>query len=163
MDFQKISHKEWEACVKSMPIFGIDLIIVLEEERVLMGKRLNKPAKGKFFVPGGRVYKDESRAEAFSRIINMETGLDYDLKRTESLGLYEHFYKIKMNEIDIYPTHYIIEARLINLTEADKKLNIKNDDQHSSLRWINIFNDISTEIHTYSLDYIKKLKENYKN
>jgi colanic acid biosynthesis protein WcaH len=40
-----------------------------------MGWRENEPAKRTWFVPGGRIRKDEKIADAFERIIRTETGL----------------------------------------------------------------------------------------
>ena len=55
---KKISERIWRNCVDSIPIFGIDMIIFSRKCGVLMGRRINNPAKGKFFVPGGRVSKN---------------------------------------------------------------------------------------------------------
>ena len=47
-----------------MPIFGIDMVVFSRTFGVLMGSRINNPAKGKLFVPGGRVYKNEKIVDA---------------------------------------------------------------------------------------------------
>ena len=64
---KKLSEKIWRTCIDSIPIFGIDMIIFSREFGVLMGRRINNPAKGKLFVPGGRVYKNERIIDAFNR------------------------------------------------------------------------------------------------
>ncbi len=47
-----------------MLIFGIYMVVFSRTFGVLMGIRINNPAKGKLFVPGGRVYKNEKIVDA---------------------------------------------------------------------------------------------------
>tara|TARA_B100000579_G_scaffold425611_1_gene431578 strand:+ start:1081 stop:1275 length:195 start_codon:yes stop_codon:yes gene_type:complete len=54
----------WSICVDSMLIFGIYMVVFSRTFGVLMGIRINNPAKGKLFVPGGRVYKNEKIVDA---------------------------------------------------------------------------------------------------
>jgi len=51
-----ISEKEWRIIVQNIPVVSVDLI-VLHKGGVVLGKRCNEPAKGEWFVPGGRVRK----------------------------------------------------------------------------------------------------------
>ena len=81
---------------------------------VLMGRRVNNPAKDKLFVPGGRIYKNEKIIDAFYRILTNETGLSYNFHETKSLGLYEHFYDVTNWSTNECSTHYIIEARFFS-------------------------------------------------
>jgi ADP-ribose pyrophosphatase YjhB (NUDIX family) len=46
-----------------------------EEDRVLLLKRKNEPAKGKWWFPGGRVYRGETRKEAAQRKLREECSL----------------------------------------------------------------------------------------
>ena len=68
----QISDENWKSIVKNNPIFSIDIIFLKRNHSILMGKRLNEPAKGKLFVPGGRVFKNETREQAFERISKSE-------------------------------------------------------------------------------------------
>ena len=61
--------------VRLTPLISIDLIVVDDHARVLLGRRVNRPALGAWFVPGGRIHKDESLGGAFSRIVREELGL----------------------------------------------------------------------------------------
>lgn len=63
------------------PLVAIDLI-VRSEEKVLLGRRTNEPAKGFFFVPGGRIFKGETARTAFQRITLAELGFE----RVEARG-----------------------------------------------------------------------------
>ena len=156
---KKLSEEIWRNCVDSIPIFGIDMIIFSQKYGVLMGSRINNPAKGKLFVPGGRVYKNERIIDAFNRILVSETGLTFPFNKTTSIGLYEHFYNVTYLSTSECSTHYIIEARLIEIDPENIKLKINLNAQHSSLEWIPIEEMQSDSIHSYSKIYLNKIKE----
>ena len=42
------------------PLVSIDLVVVDPDQRVLCGWRVNQPARGFWFVPGGRILKGEA-------------------------------------------------------------------------------------------------------
>ena len=151
-----LSEKNWRLCVESMPIFGIDLIILSKLNGILMGKRINEPAKDKLFVPGGRVYKNETREEAFTRIVKNETGLNLVLSASIHFGIFEHFYDTNFISEKNQTTHYIIEARLIELTSDIKLINLK--EQHYDSKWINIEDCSNDNVHYYSQQYLYKVR-----
>ena len=53
----------------------VGAIVHDDEHRLLMVRRLNPPAAGKWSLPGGRVEGDETDAEAVRREVFEETGL----------------------------------------------------------------------------------------
>ena len=156
---EKLPEEIWRKCVDSIPIFGIDMIIFSQKFGVLMGRRINNPAKGKLFVPGGRVYKNERIIDAFNRILLSETGLTFPFNKTTSMGLYEHFYNVTFWSTSECSTHYIIEARLIEVESDNIKLKINLNEQHSSFEWISLENIHSNAIHSYSKMYLNKIKD----
>ena len=158
MQIVKLPENIWRTCVDSMPIFGIDIIIFSKEYGVLMGMRINNPAKGKLFVPGGRVYKNESMLDAFNRILVNETGLNFSFQETTSIGLYEHFYDVTNWSTNQSGTHYIIDARLIEICKGEDNLKLNLKEQHSNFEWIPIDGQSSKDIHHYSRTYLNKIK-----
>lgn len=50
----------FETVVASAPLISIDLLVENEQGQYLLGLRKNRPAQGYWFVPGGRVQKNES-------------------------------------------------------------------------------------------------------
>ena len=54
-----LRHEDFATVVRSTPLISIDLIVENAHGEFLLGKRLNRPAQGYWFVPGGRVQKDE--------------------------------------------------------------------------------------------------------
>ena len=100
-----LDHDTFKNVVKHAPLFAMDLVIINPEKKVLLGKRTNSPAKGYWFVPGGRVYKNEPLDQAFQRISQDELGICLQRKNSRLLGLYEHFYDDSVFGNDI-STHY---------------------------------------------------------
>lgn len=120
--------------VKHTPLIAIDLIIKDSEGRVLLGKRVNAPAKDYWFVPGGRIYKDEPIAEAFSRISLNETGDTLSIDKAKFLGVYEHFYENSFYD-DNTSTHYIVLGYEIN---HDFSIGILPEVQHNTYKMVPI-------------------------
>ena len=60
--------------IEFVPLVSIDLILKDRQGQVLLGKRANRPARGYWFVPGGRIRKNEKIADAISRISRSELG-----------------------------------------------------------------------------------------
>ncbi len=159
MNQKKLSENIWKQCVNSMPIFGIDLLIFCLNRGLLMGRRSNNPAKDKFFVPGGRVYKNEKMSDAFNRILTSETNLNFSYEESISIGLYEHFYDVSNWSSKECSTHYIIEARFIEIqpTHLDFKINLS--EQHSNFKWVSLDDSNLEDIHLYSKLYLNKIKK----
>lgn len=128
-----LSKKDFTLIVKNTPLVSIDLIIENAEGKVLLGYRSNQPAKGYWFVPGGRIRKDELFAAAFSRIFQAETGQTTEIEKAEFLGVYEHLYPGDnfAGEADV-STHYIVIAYRIVPGGSLKNL---PEEQHSAYRW----------------------------
>jgi colanic acid biosynthesis protein WcaH len=93
--------------VKYAPLISIDLVVKNRRGEVLLGRRTNEPAQGYWFVPGGRIYKNENIADAFRRIVSSETGHDFSVEEAVFLGVYEHFYSNSFVSPDI-STHYVV-------------------------------------------------------
>jgi colanic acid biosynthesis protein WcaH len=61
--------------VTSVPLVSVDLV-VRHDGGAVLGRRQNEPAKGEWFVPGGRVHKDERLTDAVHRVARTELGSD---------------------------------------------------------------------------------------
>ena len=130
----KLNEVEFLKVIELAPLFSIDLVVLNEYSEILVGKRANPPAKGWWFVPGGRVYKGESLSEAFSRISLMELGLNLKMGDCQLLGIFEHFYEDSALSVDV-STHYINTPYLVQL----KKSTISAPNvQHESYRWVSL-------------------------
>jgi colanic acid biosynthesis protein WcaH len=130
-----LSHEDFKNIVRNSPLISIDLVIEDPSGRVLLGWRNNLPAKGFWFVPGGRILKDEHFAEAFRRIVKTETGLSKELDDATFLGIYEHIYIENFSADPAFGTHYIVIAYRIRLNEP--LVNLPKE-QHADYWWATI-------------------------
>jgi len=120
--------------VQNSLLVAFDLIVRDPRGRVLVGLRSNRPARGYWFVPGGRVRKEETLPEAFRRLTEEELGLPLDLKQDARFyGLYEHLYEDNFAGMPGVGTHYIVLAYEIRLDEIPDAL---PREQHSGYRWL---------------------------
>ena len=53
---------EYSKIIKQTPLVSID-VCILKGRNILLGKRINPPAKDFFFVPGGRIFKSEFKTK----------------------------------------------------------------------------------------------------
>lgn len=136
--------------VANTPLISIDFIVKNNKGQVLLGQRLNRPAYNFWFVPGGRVFKDETFSEAFDRISQHEFGRVFTIDAAEFYGVYEHFYKDNFFNED-FTTHYIVHGYMITVAKDDLVLPYE---QHSSFRWFSIDELLSNSaVHQYTKNY----------
>lgn len=123
-----IPKKEYKRILEIMPIITVDGII-MHNGKFLLLKRANKPLQGRYWTPGGRVYKGERLSEAFKRKMKEETGLN--VRIISFVGFYEDFYKD--NNLDIDMVHTL---SAVFLAEVDS-YKIKMDSQSTDYKWVN--------------------------
>ena len=144
----------FKTIIASTPLISIDLIIRNKNGDVLLGKRINRPAQGFWFVPGGRVLKDESFDLAFKRLIKVELGLSEVVSTFK--GVYQHFYEDNFSE-DKFTTHYVVLAYEINFNGELSSLPVE---QHSGYEWFSEIDLLMDEkVHTHSKWYFQKNKQ----
>ncbi len=139
----------FKCIIKNTPLVAIDLIIRNQEGKILLGLRKNRPAKGYYFVPGGRIFKNETLDEAFRNISKNEIGVELERKQAKFLGVYEHIYEDNFfgNE---FGTHYIVLAHIIDI---DFELELP-EEQHSDYIWLSPEEILKDErVHQYTKNY----------
>lgn len=127
-----LSQEDFATVVRSTPLISIDLIVENARGEFLLGKRTNRPAQGYWFVPGGRVQKDEPLAQAFERLTQAELGVRLPMAAGEFYGVWQHFYDDNFSGSD-FSTHYIVLGFRLKLNQADLAL---PDAQHEAYRWL---------------------------
>ncbi|MXR50433.1 NUDIX domain-containing protein [Halovenus sp. WSH3] len=139
-----IPDEEWATIVRNVPIVSVDLLI-RSEEGIVLGKRTNEPAKGEWFIPGGRVHKGETRTEAVDRIAADELGVEVEI--VESLGAFEHIYETA--EIGGVGTkHYLANGYVVDpLTDQ-----FQADGQHADFQ---VFTAAPQSLHQNVRAYIQ--------
>lgn len=138
-----IPNEEWETIVDNVPIVSVDLVVECPEG-IVLGKRSNKPAKGKWFVPGGRVQKGESLEDAVHRVSMEELGVDVEI--CEKLGAFDHFYET--SEVG-GEKHYVAHGFRVWTEDSV----FEPDSQHGHLA---AFQELPQDLHEYVVDYLEE-------
>jgi colanic acid biosynthesis protein WcaH len=118
--------------IEHAPLIAIDLLVEDREHRVLLGWRKNPPAQSFWFVPGGRIRKNETLDQAFARITRTELGQSFDMEQSVFTGVYQHFYPDNFRGEARSGTHYIALAH--RLWSGDGALPLPQS-QHAQYRW----------------------------
>ena len=146
-----LDKETFSTVIESTPLVSIDLVVKNKQGQALLGERLNKPAKGNWFVPGGRILKDESMANAFKRLTLEELGQTFTIEQAKLLGPFDHFYNDNVFG-DEFTTHYVAIAYVITLDTELEQLPL--DVQHGSYKWFDI--DLlmaDSKVHKHTKNY----------
>ena len=146
----RLGSEEFKNVVKNAPLVSIDFIME-NGGKVLLGRRVNPPAKDYWFTIGGRIYKNETIKDAIKRILKEELGYTKETN-PEFVGVFEHFYDTGYKGT---PTHYVnlaYKLKDIELGELPRA-------QHSRYRWFGVEELLNaTDVHEYVKDYFKGSK-----
>ena len=138
-----INHKlipqdQYNLIIDNIPIACVDITIVVKGF-VLLVKRLDHPAKGDWWVPGGRVLKGEMMKETAKRKALEETGIDCyvgPIIYTAETIFSDGPCNIPIHSINscffMYPVSTVFEVKL--------------DDHSDGFKWVN---NIPDEVHPY--------------
>ena len=150
---QWLKAEEFADVVRLTPLVSMDLLVRAPDGRVLVGRRVNEPAKNCFFLVGGRITKNESRAAAFRRLTREELGVELPIEQAQFLGVYDHFYPTNRFEREGFGTHYVVlgyELKLFAETSALPK------DQHGEYVWMTEAELLSSpEVHENTKAYFR--------
>lgn len=143
---KNIPEKDYKKVMKIMPIPCVD-IVIHSGKKFLMCKRANHPAKGHWWLPGGRIYKGETNERAAIRKAIEETGMKVKIEKligaNETIFNKGPFGTGKVHTINI---QYLAKP-------ISGKFDVKLDDQSDEYR---IFDKIEKSWHPYLKDVIKK-------
>jgi colanic acid biosynthesis protein WcaH len=128
-----LARSDFRQAVEMLPLVSIDLLLRDAAGHYLTGLRANPPAQGAWFVPGGRIRKNEPLRDALRRIVHEELGLSVPEQAWKPRGVYEHFYGTNFAGEAGRSTHYVVLAY-----EAELSLDTANLPlvQHNGYRWL---------------------------
>jgi colanic acid biosynthesis protein WcaH len=139
--------------VKNALLVSIDFIICNPDNAVLLGLRTNQPAKNYWFVPGGRVRKNERIEQAFEWLSKEELGRKLSAHAAQFFGVFEHFYQENVYQESGFGTHYVVLAFSIKLLESLRLTPIR---QHCKFRWWNPEELLAYHyVHPYTKAYLQ--------
>jgi len=147
----KLDEQRFLDVIDAAPLVAVDLVIRNEQGKVLLGKRMNKPAQDFWFVPGGRIRKNERIADAVRRVSNSELGAG--VEEGEFLGAFDHIYQDNFLGREGINTHYVAIAYACTLNDRAR---FTVDSQHSELRWWDVRELLnSNEVHENTKAYFR--------
>lgn len=147
-----LDESTFTTVLDSTPLVSIDLIIENAGGEILLGERKNRPAKGFWFVPGGRILKNESLAAAFARLTLDELGETFLIEQASLQGPFDHFYDDSVFG-DTPSTHYVAISYWLKIIKLDNL----PDTQHSSYRWFSKSDLLtSPKVHLHTKAYFSK-------
>jgi colanic acid biosynthesis protein WcaH len=126
-----LAAEVFSAVVANAPLIAIDLIVENAHGAVLLGMRTNPPARDCWFVPGGRIRKNETLDHAFARITHDELGQSMPISSARFVGVFEHFYDTDFNDTAGATTHYVVLAYRLQSMQSPLPHN-----QHSQYIWL---------------------------
>lgn len=125
-----LTNEVFKIVIQNTPLVAIDFIAENQDNRILLGKRTNPPAKGFWFTPGGRILKNELLQDAFERLLYNELHLTPNECEQQFLGVYEHLYHDSIFGDEI-STHYVVLAYRLKVPASFTP----PKDQHSEYNW----------------------------
>lgn len=118
--------------LSQLPLFCVDAVVV-HQGKVLLVYRTNKPAKDLWWVPGGRVLKNETLEQAVLRKMKEELGVPVIIKKR--LGTYETMFPDAPFPEVSCGVHSVNVAFLITLVNEQDAIQL--DTQSSDSQWVN--------------------------
>lgn len=132
---KQLEKEEFLTVIRLAPLVSIDLIIENEKRQILMALRRNPPAQGAWFVPGGRIFKNERFPDAFERITKAELGFGLRLDQAVFHGVFDHIYEDNFAGVPGIGTHYVTLGYRLKFAPDLEKL---PETQHADYRWMDI-------------------------
>lgn len=150
---QWLAAEDFANVVRLTPLVSIDIAVRAPDRRVLVGRRKYEPARNTFFLVGGRITKNESRAAAFRRLTREELGLEAGLEQARFLGVYDHFYPANRFEHPGFGTHYVVLGYELPLSVVPASLPLE---QHGEYVWMSEAELLaSPEVHENTKAYFR--------
>ncbi len=118
----------YKEIIANVPIACIDIAIKFEG-KILLVKRRDAPAKGEWWVPGGRVLKGEMIKEAAYRKAKEEVGIDCHV------GSIIHTAETIFSDGPFGESIHSINSCFL-LIPKDTHFSIKLDNHHGCFKWI---------------------------
>jgi 8-oxo-dGTP diphosphatase len=119
-----------------LPIVGVGAVI-LDHKKLLLEKRGNEPAKGKWSIPGGVVELGESLEDAVIRETKEETCLDVEASR-----LIDVVHQVDLDEEGRVKYHFVIVDYFVTVKGGTAKA----DSDADELQWVAL-----EEVENYNL------------
>jgi len=149
---------QFQQAVAALPLVSVDWVLTNPAGELLVGQRLNAPARCTWFTPGGRIHKGEPLAAALRRVASQELGLAEEragalVQRGEPMGAWDHFYPDAAFSPTM-PTHYVNLPYAARLSEAEvNALGLPVGEQHEHWQWLPLA-QAAQQVHAHVQPYV---------
>ena len=144
-----IPEKLYQKIVNVIPVCCVDLVIK-KNNQFLLVKRLEDPARNKWWFPGGRVLFNESLKNAVKRKLREELNIR-KLKEIKFLGVGETRFKRGRFGRPVYTINMVFLVKL----NKNSALDIRPDKTIAGYQW---FKNAPKGLHPYLKKFIKLAK-----
>lgn len=156
---QFLDSDTFKTIIDKTPLTSIDLVVRDVTGRVLLGQRLNRPAKGGW---EGRILNNESLANAFKRLTFEELGIELEIENAKYFGLYELFYEDSIytdeEKSNAVTTHYVVNGFEVTLPVTKSKGQMPSS-QHDDYHWFSKEELMASNVvHEHSKWYFESTK-----
>ena len=121
-----VPERVYKTFLENMPIFCIDFLINCDNEFLLL-KRNEEPLKGVFWMPGGRLHKNETIENFLIRVQSREIGRFF--KNYNLIGFSNYFFKYSINSRATHTPTLLFEINI------KSKFTPKIDRTHAKFTW----------------------------
>ena len=134
----------YAAVVRNTVVFCVDILLVRRNPETgrrecLLAERSSEPAKGIWWLPGGRLLKGETFFDTAVRKAKQETGLNASQVRPiQVLGVWNTFFPFSSWDTDEVKGTQTVNPIILAEVLTDKGAEIKLDAQHENLKWISL-------------------------
>lgn len=138
---QWISESLYHQILDNIPIACVDIAIVFNG-KILLVKRKDSPAKGEWWLPGGRVQKGEKMQDTAKRKAKEEVGIDCNVGPI--IHTSETIFPDGPSKI---PVHSINSCFFVYPVSTDFKVKL-DEVHHAGFMWVK---KIPKQVHSYVL------------
>jgi len=131
--------------VANFPMICVDLVVE-HDGGVILARRDIEPAKGRWFWPGGRLFKGEPLKQSVHRVAEQELGIDVEI--VDQLGVQAHFWET--SDAVGGPSRHTVNV-VYRVMPVQDDLSLQLDDQHTEYR---ILTNPEPPLHEYVHLYI---------
>lgn len=154
---QQLNEQQHLEVIDRMPLVSIDLVLRDSKNRIYLGRRVNEPARDKWFVPGRRILKDESLDDAFEKTCVKEIDERHSRSEARLIGVFTHKYDTNVYSAKGISTHYVVLAYELHVADD---FQVRTKDQHTVYQWFSreeadpaVSENADPDVHEYVVEY----------
>lgn len=141
---EHIPDELYREIINAIPFVCVD-IVIKNGNSFFLAKRKSEPAQGQWFLPGGRVLKNEKLEDAAYQKVQQETGLNVKIEKI--LGVDETMFPVSTFGV---PTHSVNVVFLATTTNPETTVHL--DNQNDEYQWYTHIDDVW---HPYVKKFLK--------